>query len=169
MGLAFDTFAVSATELRLKSSWGNDTTLGRTPLSNIFAQNTSLQRLFDMTLGRSDDLSPANEGMLFVGVHAPGFDSVTQAPVLHNVAPGTWSAYIDAMSVNGRNIPLGQSILSTTPQGKLAALIDSGTNNVVLSQELANAIYESIPGTVSQPDGSLVPCAGAANVTFTIG
>lgn len=170
IGLSFDRVDMSPIEEVIKNNWGNDSTLGRIVYSNIIAQNMSLQPFYDISLGRAGDLNPVDEGNLIFGSHLPGYEAIAQAPVLSNVVPSRWTIYVDAMSVNGQNVPLGQSVSSATPQGKLVALVDTGTTTGSLPSALAGAIYSTIPGSVNS-SGQLwfVPCAGAANVTFTIG
>lgn len=109
------------------------------------------------------------EGSLTIGAHVPGRESVVQAPVLNNVFGSGWTTYVDAMSVNGQDIPFGKSNLPFTPQGKLIAIFDTGTTAGILPSALVDAIYSRIPGALETDDQWLVPCAGAANVTFTIG
>lgn len=153
----------------MKSNWGSDTTLGRTPFSNLLAQNASLLPYFDISLERTGDLDPLDGGNVIFGDHLPGYVSVEQAPVLENVIPYRWTTYVDGMSINGQNIPFGQSSTPTTPPGKLVAMVDTGTTDVLLSKELADAIHANILGAVPVGDVWFVPCAGAANITFVIG
>lgn len=86
------------------SAFGNDTTLGRSPLSNIIYQNTSLSPSCDVSLGRSGDIDDASIGTFIVGSHNPQFSTIEQAPMLPQVTDGRWSVLIEGLSVMVNNL-----------------------------------------------------------------
>ena len=138
-------------------------------LSNIFAQNTSLQPFFDISLQRADNLNPLDKGILTFGAHEPGRESIAQTAVLNNVLHKRWSVFIDGMAINGRNISFNASNLATAPSGKLTAVMDTGTTKGLIPDALVDEIYSNIPGAVSAGNMWQVPCVGAMNISFFIG
>ena len=170
LGIAFDLALLDSTETAIKQAWGNDNTLGRTPLANILSQNQSIQPVFDVSLGRSGDLEEYSEGLFVVGQHAPQFAAVEQAPVLHQVTEGRWSALVDGLSVNGQNYTFTtKSEVSDVPNGKLVAFLDTGTSLPEIPGDVADFIYSNIPGSVSDNGTWYVPCQSGANLTWYLG
>ena len=161
-------------EYTIQRAWGNGTTVGRTVLSNVFAQNSSLAPFFDLSLGRALDLEDNGyDGTLLIGTHAPEFAAITQAPQVARVGlangPGQWLGYVDGFMINGRNLSLAPSAVKGTPSGKLVALFDSGTSNAAVSPELVDTIGAAIPGSIKVNGTWLTPCYSAVNLTVGIG
>lgn len=165
-----DSISAAVIESKIKSVWGNDTILGRSPLANILNQDTSKQPLVDISFDRLDDLDESPGGVLLIGTHAPGFAAVEQAPRLPPVVQNRWSALVDGLSVNGENFTFTtQPKLSTVPAGKLAAFMDTGTGLPEVPPEVANFIYSNIPGAVNANGTWFIPCNGGANLTWYLG
>lgn len=161
---------LDSTQAAIKAAWGNDTTLGRSPLANIFNQNTSTKPVFDVSLGRSSDLDEFSDGVFVIGTHAPEYASVEQAPKLPQITEGRWSTVVDGLSVNGKNLTFTtKPELPTVPAGKLSAYMDTGTSFPEVPAEIANFIYGNIPGSVNSNGTWFVPCQSGANLTWYLG
>ena len=170
LGIAFDLALRDSTEATIHRAWGNDSTLGRTPIANILAQNTSIAPVVDVSLGRVHDLQDVANGTFLIGEHAPGFEAVEQAPVLPQTIVGRWSTVVDSFSVNGQNFtfttkPKSQGV----PANKLFAFMDTGTALPEIPQDAVDFIYGSIPGSVQNNGIWYLPCSNAANLTWYIG
>ena len=139
-------------------------------LSNLFAQNDTLEPFFDLSLGRSDDIEDADyTSTWFIGSHSPEFAAIEDAPRIPQVSEHLWAGLVDGFMVNGRNISLGQSVVAGTAPGKLVAVLDSGTSNAMVPVDLADAIYGGIPGNLKVNGTWYVPCYIGVNVTIVIG
>ncbi|GJE94321.1 acid protease [Phanerochaete sordida] len=171
LGVSFSTDNLSRIERTIHRAWGKSSTLGRSVMANIFAQNASMEASYDLTLGRKvdDEESSSAGGTFIIGYHDPRYSNITQAPQIPKVVADEWAGYLDGMTVNGENIPLPASHIAHTPPGKLVALFDSGTSNVLVPPSLADAVYSQIAGSIKVGDSWLIPCYSAANVTFVIG
>lgn len=169
LGIAFDDDSESNVERDIQNAWGQETTLGRTVLSNLFAQNSSLGTFFDLAIGRASDLEEADfDGTVIIGEHPDAFAAVAQQPKIYQESRGQWAGFIDGFMVNGQNIS-AQSGIDGVPAGQLLALFDSGTSAADVPAAVANAIYQAIPGSISVNDTWYVPCYSSANVTVVIG
>lgn len=170
LGIAFDLEILDSTEAYLKHYWGNETTLGRTPLSNILNQNTSTVPAFDVTLGRSSDLDEYSEGLFIIGQHAPQYQAVSSAPKLPQVTEGRWSAVVEGLSVNGKNYTFKtKSEVATVPKGHLVGFLDTGTSLPEVPEDVADFIYGSIDGAVKNGGVWFVPCETSVNLTWYLG
>ncbi|EKM58859.1 uncharacterized protein PHACADRAFT_86559, partial [Phanerochaete carnosa HHB-10118-sp] len=170
LGIAFDSALLDSTELYLKHFWGNDTTLGRTPLSNILNQNTSAVPAFDVSLGRSGDLDEYSAGLFLIGEHAPQNQAVESAPQLPQAVEGRWSAIVEGLSVNGHNYTFKtKSKVTTVPQGQLVGFLDTGTSLPEVPEDVADFIYSNIDGSVKNGGVWFVPCESGANSTWYLG
>ena len=170
MGVGFDFDAEYTIEDTLRSHWGDNTPLSRSPLANIFAQNTSLRPFYDVALGRVGDLDEYSRGSFIIGAHAPGFSAVEQAPKLPRVGDGRWTVLIDGIAVNGKNFTFkGKSKVKGVPEGKLLGLLDSGASVPSIPEDAADFLYGSILGSVKHNGLWFVPCEASANVTWYIG
>jgi saccharopepsin len=175
IGLGFDSLSVINTVLQ--RSFGNDTVLGRTPLSNIFEQDPDLPNNLDLFLQRSGDLETSNNGTFLIGEHAEGFEDIVNRPKLFTSVEARWTIPLDGISVNGKPLTLPKSTLPTLRSAnstQLGANMDTGSSNVFITAELMSAIYSAIPGAVqldpTEPTSTwIVPCKNAANVTFDFG
>lgn len=170
LGLAYDG-QVSVIERTIQSTWGANSTLGRTVLANIFTQNASIEPYYDVLLGRSNDLEENPEGSFTIGAHAPGSEDIVDAPILPVAEglPGRWAIALEGMSVNGMNYTLDASLSNNTRPGTIAAEMDTGSTASVLPKGMVDFIYGYIPGSLQIGDKWMVPCASGANLTFIFG
>lgn len=170
MGIAFDNNVLDATEATIKQAFGNDSTLGRTVLSNIIAQNNASSPSFDILLGRVGDLDNVSNGTFVIGQHDPRFSAVATATVLPRATTARWSAFIDGLSVNGQNFTFNlTSRAGNAPGGKLVGFLDTGTSLPMVPAEVAQMIYGSVPGAVNDNNTWFVPCHTGANLTWFLG
>lgn len=170
LGISFDDEVATNVGQAIKQAWGNDTTLGNTPLSNIFSQNSSLITAFDISLGRQGDIDEYAEGAFIIGKHAAQYASVQQAPKLPQVTEERWSVLIDGLSLNGKNYTfVNNSEVSSVPAGKLVGFLDTGTSLPQVPNDVADFIYDNIPGSVKANGTWFVPCHGGANLTWYLG
>ncbi|GJE99241.1 acid protease [Phanerochaete sordida] len=169
LGVSFDSDLESEVDQTVHRAWGEDVTLGRTTMANLFAQNSSLQPSYDLLLNRVVDLEGGANGAFVVGYHDPAYAAVARAPQIPRVVDHQWAGYLDGMKVNGQDIPLPPSAIANTTEGKLVALFDSGTSDLVIPGDLADAIYGTINGSIKVNDTWFAPCYDSANISFTIG
>lgn len=170
MGISFDIPSLSPVEHAIQGAWGPNTTLGRTVVANIFSQNSSLSPSYDLAFGRAvDNRAEPTDGSFLIGSHAPGRESVAQAPKLPVAAQNSWFVELDGFSVNGVNytLPINSNASSTT--NKIVALLDSGTTGATMTTDMADFISRGIPGAIQKDGAWLVPCYSSANVTFYFG
>lgn len=172
MGLAFDDANFSPVNDEMQQAYGTENLLGRTPISNIFFANPKAPNSFDVRLDRTGDLDDTASGTLLVSEHDAAWANVSAQPRLPRVAAGRWSVPLDGMAVNGKTVTFNKSSISTVPEGKIAALLDTGFTFPPIPPAAVDAIYSSIEGAVKIGDDApqwIVPCDGATNVTFTFG
>lgn len=172
MGLAFDDINLSPINNAIQTAYGNGSTLGLTPISQIFLQNPDASNSFDIRLDRTGDLDETASGTLLISEHDPEFANITNQPRLPRQVDGRWVIQLDGMSVNGESATFNSSLISNIPDGKLGMLMDSGFSFPPLPPALIDMIYSSIPGAVKLSDSFpqwIVPCDGATNLTFTLG
>ncbi|KAI0824071.1 aspartic peptidase domain-containing protein [Trametes gibbosa] len=167
MGISFDVSNIFATILH---SWGNESaqTLGRSFITNIFAQNTSLPNNFDLQLGRSNQMDDISTGTFIVGGHSSQFGDIADAPKLSRVGNGRWTVEVDGMKINGIPFTFNRSSVSGVPEGKVVALLDSGFSAPPLPPAAVDAIYRSIPGSVFWQTGNsyVIPCNSSTMLSF---
>ncbi|KAI0666611.1 aspartic peptidase domain-containing protein [Trametes maxima] len=170
LGMSFDVSSIFGT---IQQSWGNQSasTLGRSFITNLFAQNESLPNSFDLQLGRIDTMDAAGTGTFTISEHSSEFGDVTDAPKLPRVAAGRWSVVMDEMRINGERFSFNKSSVPGVPEGKVAALLDSGFSLPPLPPAAVDAIYTSIPGSVFyRTQGAyLVPCNSSTMLSFVFG
>lgn len=175
LGLAFDDVITSPVNFLIKQAYGNDSILGRTPISNIFNQNPTSPNSFDVQLDRTSDLDDTSTGTFLIGEHLPEFSNVTSQTKLARQFAGRWTVTLDDMAVNGKSAQslFPKSSLPTVPSGKIGVLLDTGFSFPPLPPALIDAIYGSIPGAVPISGVStlqwIVPCDGVTQVTFKLG
>lgn len=169
IGLSFD--SQSNVNLALTEAYGSETTLGKTPLSNIFAQNPSMLSCVDMHLYRTIDLERVINGTLFIGEHSETYPNIVKQPVLYTVLEDEWAILLSGMAVNNKDVSLSVRGLPTdSPVHSLPTLIDSGNTNGAITVTMFNAIYSSMPGAVQLNQSQwIVPCLSSTNVTFSFG
>lgn len=170
MGMSFNDATLSPINAQLEIAYGDGTTMGHSPISNILDQNSSAPNCFDVLLDRSSDLDDTSTGTLLIGEHLPQYASITEKPQLSRQSPGRWTAGMDGMTVNGQVIPLPASGTTVALSGQLVMLLDTGYSLPPLPQSLVDAIYSTVPGAVQSTEFSglqwLLPCTSATNVTF---
>ncbi|GJE94322.1 acid protease [Phanerochaete sordida] len=170
MGISFDTVRISPIEKAIQDAWGSETILGRTVMSSIFAQNSSLQPSYDLLLNREWDVENGDEdGAFVIGYHDPAYAAVAQAPQIPRVLDHFWTGLVDGMKVNGQDIPLPPSSFANATEGSLVAVFDSGTSNLAMPVELVDAVHAGINGSVKVNGTWYLPCYNSANVSFSIG
>ncbi|KAI0804711.1 aspartic peptidase domain-containing protein [Irpex lacteus] len=169
IGLSFDTH--SEVNRAIQSAYGNGTTIGRTPLSNIFAQDPAAPNCVDMHLNRAIDVERVANGTLLIGEHSEEYSDISKQPVLYTIEETEWTVMLDGMTVDGKSVTLGgQNSSSGVATSSLPVLLDSGTSFAVITDNMFNAIYESIPGAVLTDTSQwTVPCLSSTNVSFSIG
>lgn len=170
MGISFDVGSIFGTVFQ---AWGNESaqTLGRSFITNLFAQNASLPNNFDLQLGRTNMLNETSTGTFIIGGHSSQFGDVTDAPKLPRVGNARWTVALDKMKINGEAFSFNKSSVSSVPEGSLVALLDSGFSIPQLPPAAVDAIYTSIPGAVFWQTGNsyIVPCNSTAMVSFVLG
>lgn len=174
IGLSFDT--LSEVYSHLVESYGPGTTLGQTPLSNIFAQIPDQPRCLDLYLQRTADLENSANGTLLIGEHSDVHAEIVKQPMLAKQPGDMWLVALDGILLNGQAIPLPapSNVTSLKSSGKLGAVIDSGTARAGLPPSIIHATYSSIPGAIirneSTPSANwFVPCTQAVNISFVFG
>ncbi|KAI0351016.1 acid protease [Trametes cingulata] len=178
MGIAFDSLSPITTNISL--AWGLEAgkELGRTPITNLISQDPSVPGYFDLELGRLDENGTQQNGHFYIGQHMPGAESVANAPKLERISAEHWTVVMDGAKVNGQPFAFNKSSVKGVPDGKVAAVFDSGFTYSQFPSALVNAIYGSIPGAVpysgaipGTDNGAgnnwIVPCNASANISFT--
>lgn len=178
MGMAFDTAEIYVNMLE---AWSKDTAneLARGPMSNLIAQNASAPGFFDLRLGRTYANGTELNGHMLIGQHLDGMEAVNAQPKLERVNLFHWTVAMDGMNINGKPFTSwNKSGVTGVPDGKVAAVFDSGFTTSAFPKELIDAIYGSIPGAVhyngSIPgtgngaglDNWIIPCNASANISF---
>ncbi|GJE94330.1 acid protease [Phanerochaete sordida] len=173
LGIGFDSDNGSVVDDTLHTAWGENNTLGRTVMSNILAGNSSLAPFYDIALARALDIEQTDGetagGAFVIGYHDPQYAAVAQAPQIARVVDDRWAGYLDGMAVNGVNISFPPSSVDGTPAGKLVALFDSGTSDLVIPGVIADAVFAQFEGAIKVNATWYVPCYSGANVTFSAG
>ncbi|KAI0364779.1 acid protease [Pilatotrama ljubarskyi] len=141
--------------------------LGNTPIVSLFSQQSKLPNSFDVQLGRSDGTSEA-QGTFIIGEHDNNFQQIANAPPLPSLNEDHWTLVMDAMLINGQPFAFNASGVQGLPQGKIAAVVDTGVTFPPLPPAAVDAIYRSIPGAVFDQTTSLweVPCNASTNLSF---
>ncbi|KAF8604676.1 acid protease [Ceratobasidium sp. AG-I] len=178
LGLGFDTFSnvYDAVEENYPGA-----TWGRSLLSNIFLSNPSAPNHIAFRLDRLYDSNTTDTGSFDIGTFAPGMEAVNNtAPIpifnYNSTINKYRSVVLDDIAINGQNQTLKTTISVgdvTPPDGKLAAVLDTGFSLPQLTTELAHTIYTSIGGVLWSGDPTnatyVVPCMTEGNLTFFIG
>ncbi|KAI0633780.1 aspartic peptidase domain-containing protein [Trametes polyzona] len=167
MGISFDVSNVTGTILQ---AWGVESarTLGRSFITNLFAQNASLPNNFDIQLGRTTRMDEVANGTFIISGHSSTFGDVTEAPKLPRVGSTRWTVVMDEMRIDGERFPFNKSSVTGAPEGKVAALLDTGFSAPPLPPAAVDAIYKSIPGAVYWATGGayVVPCNSSTMLSF---
>lgn len=178
MGMAFDTAEIY---INMLEAWSKDTAneLARGPMSNLIAQTASAPGFFDLRLGRTYANGTELNGHVLIGQHLDGAEAVDAAPKLERVDINHWTVAMDGMNINGKPFTSwNKSGIAGVPDGKVAAVFDSGFTMSSFPKEVVDAIYGSIPGAVKYNgsifdtentagfDNWIVPCNASANISF---
>lgn len=169
IGLSFD--LLSEVNNNIIAAFGN-TTLGQTPLSNIFDQNPSLPNCLDIHLQRSDDLESTGSGLILIGEHSDEHGNITAQPILNTVAETEWVVEVDAITVAGKSLKFEKSAVpGLGKSNKLGGLLDSGSSALILPDKMVNEVFKSIPNSFySKEQGTwIVDCLSSTNVSITMG
>ena len=170
--MAFDNANIFAA---LQMAWGQDAagTLGRSPITNLFAMNESLPNNFDIQLGRPSGLGEVNTGTFIISGHASGFEDVTEVPKLPRVRPEHWSLLLDELRIDDEPFMFNKSSVPGVPPGKVIAVLDTGFSLPPLPKEAVDAIYSTIEGaefyTSSFISAWVIPCNSSREVSFVFG
>lgn len=170
MGMAFDSSFIFA---ETSAAWGQESAsvLGRSFITNLFAENSSLPNNFDVQLGRSDAVEDGC-GTFVISGHSPSFVNVTHAPKIPRIGTDRWAFAVDEMRVNGKTVSFNKSsAVAGAPAGKLVAMLDTGYSFPPIPPAAVDAIYRTIPGSIfSAPDNEyFVPCNSTTMVSFFLG
>ncbi|KAI0633304.1 acid protease [Trametes polyzona] len=171
LGMSFN--APSAVLNALAKAFGQDTALqvGQTPMPALFSQQPDLPRSFDVALGRTDGLGDVADGLFLIGAHDDNFQQVANAPALTSVSTDHWSVVLDAMNINGKPFQFNQSRIQGVPDGKVAAVLDTGFSFPPLPPPAVDAIYSGLEGAVFDHKQALwvVPCNSSVQLSFVFG
>ncbi|KAH9945767.1 aspartic peptidase domain-containing protein [Amylocystis lapponica] len=176
LGLAFD--YDSNVDIELEVQWGTNQTLGRTFLSNVFAQNSSSPNMITILLGRASDPEYNTEGVFTIGEYDPELADVANQPQLqrypnyNNIStPPRWSVVMDGMTVNGQAFSFNTSGVPGVPAGAQVAILDTGYTFPPIPGPAVDFIYSSIDGAYFDESSGLwiVPCENSTTLEFQFG
>ncbi|KAJ7110704.1 aspartic peptidase domain-containing protein, partial [Mycena crocata] len=149
-------------------------TVGQPFLFNIFDAHATETNFIAISLSRTDDLEGSAEASFTIMELDETYAVVketTPVPLFPANSPA-WSILVDAITVDGVNVPL-VSTVPNAPSGKFVAAIDSGTTLATLPPDILYALYSQIPGaTVTIDDDQIkfvIPCNTTSVVTVVIG
>ena len=130
-----------------------------TPVESLAKAGLIQEAITSFKISRRDDQKNDGE-VTFGGLDASKFDQQTLVTMKNVNGRGFWEAAVDAVSVN--NVDLGLN--------DRTAIMDTGTTLILVPQQDAEAIHNSIPGSVANGDGTFtVPCTTNASVALTFG
>ncbi|KAJ7108991.1 aspartic peptidase domain-containing protein [Mycena crocata] len=164
IGLGFDGNRASPIAAAILSN-DMDPNLGKPFLFNIFEQTPQNDNFIGISLSRTDDLEGSADASFTINEIDSANGDVVQSPELPLV-PGTngrWSIAIDGISVDGVDLTLPKSAVAGSPDGKIVALMDTGTPTGLLPADVLAALYAAIPGS-----GQSTTLTGAGGSTFTV-
>ncbi|KAF7349015.1 Peptidase A1 domain-containing protein [Mycena venus] len=178
IGLAFESIETSPITATLQAN-GSNPTLGNPFLFNIFDQTPGQDNFIGISLSRTGDLEDTADASFTINELDPTYTAVANAPTIPLLS-GTlnrWRIAVDSFSVDGVDVPLPSSVVSTAPAGKLATVLDTGTPTASLPSPLIDSIFSKIPGsllTVVDGSGSpsplwTVPCNTTSIVSVGMG
>ncbi|THH32514.1 hypothetical protein EUX98_g1659 [Antrodiella citrinella] len=175
MGLSFDQGSSVFDEMAVQTN----TSVGRTFLSNVFAQNVSAPNMFSVLLGRTGDTDGNQEGIFTIAEYDPGFPNITSQPKLprtpaqlHDLTTlPRWSIEMDGMKVNGKPFQFNTSSVAEASPGKTVVVLDTGFTFSQIPPAAVDFIYQSIPGFVLNTTTGVytVPCDATTDLTFEFG
>ncbi|KAJ7759013.1 aspartic peptidase domain-containing protein [Mycena maculata] len=155
LGLSFSGIASPLTIALTEN--GSDPVLGNPLLFNIFNQ-TSHDNFIGISLSRTGDLEGTADASFTINEFDPKYAAVANAPTIP-VFSGKiprWRIAVDSISVDGVDVPLPQSNVSTAPAGKLATLLDTGNPTASVPASLISSVFSQIPGALFQVVEGLV-------------
>ncbi|KAJ7501044.1 aspartic peptidase domain-containing protein [Mycena galericulata] len=177
IGLSFDGVTPSNI-MRTLESYGKESQ-GEPFLFNIFDQTPEQDNFIGISLSRTGDLQGTADGSFTINEvdeAYPGVVSTSLIPLFPG-NDGRWTILVDSISVDGVNVSMPKSSVTSAPAGKLVALMDTGTPTLALPQQLMDAIYSKVPGsnygTSTAFGGTMqmwtIPCNTTTIVSVQIG
>ncbi|KAJ7091765.1 aspartic peptidase domain-containing protein [Mycena epipterygia] len=170
IGLSFESNLTSPITATLQAS-GSNPTLGNPFLFNIFDQTPGQKNFIGISLSRTGDLEDTADASFTINELDPTYAAVANAPTIP-VFPAIvdrWRIAVDGFSVDGVDVPLPSSVVSTTPAGKLATLLDTGTPTASLPGPLIDSIFSKIPGSsLTVVDGLTLDGVGIPGPIWTV-
>ncbi|KAJ7643773.1 aspartic peptidase domain-containing protein [Roridomyces roridus] len=178
IGLGFDGPSGDIPAALTKAGY-NGSEVGKSVLTNIFDQNPTFGRFFAFSLSRVGDVADSADASLTISGYDDRYTAVQDAPLLlqHPPNSGMWSVQTDDVAINGVTIPWISSS-ATSPKAPKTVLLDTGTSNILVSQELRDAIYSAVPGAILAANSSIpnpnfnqdndvwvIPCDTPVNLT----
>ncbi|KAJ6538808.1 aspartic peptidase domain-containing protein [Mycena vulgaris] len=159
IGLSFESIETSPLTATLQASGANPA-LGNPFLFNIFDQTPGQDNFIGISLSRTGDLEGTADATFTINELDPKYAAVANAPIIP-LLPGAlarWRIAVDSFSVDGVDVPLPSSVVSTAPAGKLAMILDTGTPTASLPSPLIDSIFSRIPGSLLKVlDGTGIP------------
>ncbi|KAG8716928.1 hypothetical protein FRC09_014991 [Ceratobasidium sp. 395] len=184
-GVGFDTIS------QINAAIINSTnqTWGRTLMSNIFLADPNTPNHLAVFLDRLGYLNDTGTGTFDIGTYAPGYEAVANQPknAVFSGLPDVvfqWNVLVTGLSVNGKPQELETHVIANSstgftvkpPNGRISALLDTGSTLAGLPSATWKALYESMGGVLIKnttlTEGSVlyaVPCMAEAQLEFTIG
>ncbi|KAK7007861.1 peptidase A1 domain-containing protein [Favolaschia claudopus] len=150
------------------------TILGQPFVSNIFDLTPSRDNFLAISLSRTDDMEGSATASFLINEISSEYSDVVSAPSVAlfpgSNANGRWSVPIDSISLDGVDIPFTPSTVPGAPQGKLIALMDTGTPSVSFPADFIDRLYAAVPGSVQVSSGNWnVPCNTTSIMSVQIG
>ncbi|KAJ7923258.1 hypothetical protein B0H13DRAFT_2403852 [Mycena leptocephala] len=163
----------SVTNNAVQQVYGSNATWGQSVLANIFAEDSTGDDYIGISLSRSGDTGATADAFLTISEYDSDYQAVANSPKVpwFSTHSSGWTVLLDALSVGGNKIDW-PSIGGEAPAGKNIVQIDIGTDNVRMPLVQLNALYSTIPGSVSTPyvpNLWIIPCNASVNVVATFG
>lgn len=113
-----------------------------------------------------DDLDSDTGSILFGGVDSDKFKGdLVALPIQIDSQSGSFTSFTVAWT--GLKVTGGGNDADLSPSSPAAAILDSGTTDILLPDDVANAIFNGIGAATSSELGNIVPCDRAnENLTF---
>ncbi|KAJ7511197.1 aspartic peptidase domain-containing protein [Mycena galericulata] len=180
IGLSFGGAPSSPLTAALEKN-GSNPTDGNPFLYNVFAQTPGQDNFIGISLSRTDDLEGTADASFTINEFDPKYAAVANAPIIPVITiPGVvdrWRILVDNISVDGVDVPLPSSTLSSVPDGSLVAFLDTGTPTASVPPAVISSVFSQIPGAVFKavdfPTGAVqvwtVPCNTTTIVSVGMG
>lgn len=145
---------------------------GRSLLYNIFLIYPEDPNFIAMSLERDLDSANTVIGSLGVGEVVEEYQdimSTNKIPLYPPSGSTRWTVLVDSIAVDGADITF-DSVISSVPDGRVVALLDSGTTYSYAPPEVAQAIYGGVEGAVLNEITNQweVPCSAGIRLTIWI-